>query len=113
VNQETNMMHFKKAAPALNMRNEFYDADMNQVEVSGVQQVNDKAFYQRDNQWIDSRIAQKEAKADRTIEFGSKAFFDLVRRLAEQNRQGVIAMGGDVLLEIDDEVVLIKGANGR
>ena len=113
VNQETNMLYFKKAAPSLNFRNNFLDADMNSIEVSGVQQVNDKAFYQRDKQWIDSRIADKEAKADRTIEFGSKAFFDLVRRLAEQNRQGVIAMGGDVLLEIDDEVVLIKGANGR
>jgi Ca-activated chloride channel family protein len=111
VNQESNIKVYKEAAPVLNFDNAYFDADMNRVEVSGVQQVNDKAFYQRGNQWIDSRIAQKEVEADRTIEFGSKDFFDLVRRLAEENRNGVIAMGGDILLEIDDEVVLVKGPN--
>ena len=47
------------------------------------------------------------------IEFGSKEYFDLAHRLARQNRQGSIALTGDILLIVDGEPVLIKSPSAN
>jgi len=85
------------------------DADFG-VEQVAVQQVNDLAFYRKGNRWVDSRIVDEKRKdsPEKVIEFGSKAFLELVDRLAESNRQGSLALLGDILMEVDGEVVLIK-----
>ena len=44
----------------------------------------------------------------RVIEFGSKEFTELVQRLARKNRQASVALGREVLLSIDGEVILVK-----
>ena len=99
-----------KGQGQLNMRNDFFDAKMDRVSISNVQQVNDRAFYRRRGRWVDSRLVANEAQArpTRTIEFGSPEFIELAQKLANQNRQGSIALAGDVLLLIDGEVVLIR-----
>ena len=109
VNQSLNMIA-QKRQKTLNIRNYFFDADMNRVSILTVQQINDRAYYRRGNRWVDSRLVGNEAqvKPTKVIEFGSKEFIELAEKLATDNRQGAIALVGDVLLQIDGEPVLIK-----
>ena len=42
-----------------------------------------------------------EIKPDRVIDFGTKEFFDLLEQLAKDNRQGEVAMTGEVIIILD------------
>jgi len=114
VNQSLNAVK-QKGQEQLNMKNNFYDADLNEVSISAVQQVNDNAYYRRGGQWVDSKLVaqQRQATPVRTIEFGSQEYFELARKLARDNRQGSIALSGDILLLVDGQPVLIKSPNGN
>jgi Ca-activated chloride channel homolog len=109
VNQSLNSAR-QKGQSELNYRNWFYDEQLNEVAISSVQQINDKAYYNRRGRWIDSNLVGREQQSEpaRIIAFGSREFFDLAQRLARENRQGSIAMSGDILLEVDGQTVLIK-----
>jgi Ca-activated chloride channel family protein len=112
VNQSFNMIQ-QKAQITLNARNDYYDPQMNRVSIANVQQINDQAYYRRGNRWVDSRLVNKEednVKAAKIIEFGSKEFMEIAEKLAKENRQGSIALAGDVLLLINGEPVLIKNS---
>ena len=95
---------------SLNYNNMYLNERMERVSVATVQQINDRAYYFRGNRWIDSRLVKEEAqiKPKKVIEFGSKEFIELAQKLARDNRQGSIALSGDVLLLVDGEPVLIK-----
>jgi len=95
---------------SLNYGNVYFNDRMERVSVTTVQQINDQAYYRRGNRWIDSRLVSKEAqvKPSKVIEFGSKEFIELARKLARENRQGSIALRGDVLLIVDGEPVLVR-----
>jgi Ca-activated chloride channel family protein len=107
-NQEMNSISQQRQY-RLNYRNDYFDANLNRVSISNVQQVNDLAFYRRGDRWVDSRIvAQSAMKPPRVIAFGSEEFNQLVARLAEQGRQGSVSLRGDTLLVVDGEPVLVK-----
>jgi Ca-activated chloride channel homolog len=109
VNQSMNQ-GFQTTQSRLNVRNEFYDAQMNRVAVTDVQQVNDRAFFRRGSRWVDSRLARVEAADPATvIEFGSPEHLALVQRLAAEGRAGSVSLGGEILLQVDGEPVLIRG----
>lgn len=94
---------------ALNWRNVYYDSNFNTVEISSVQQVNDRAFYRRGNRWVDSGVATAaNAAAPRVVEVGSEEFWRLSERLAAENRQGAIALKGEILLRVGDETILVR-----
>jgi len=100
----------------LNPRNAIFDANMNRVEFTRIQQVNDLAFFWKEGRWVDSRIvadpaASREPKS--TVLFGSPEYNALAFRLAGEGRQGSMALEGDVVLQIDGEAVLVKGAVGK
>jgi Ca-activated chloride channel family protein len=108
VNQEFNN-GAQRAQTQLNGRNYFLDDRLNRVEISTVQQVNDKAFYKRGNRWLDSSlIAEPDAAPKRTVSVGSEEFLQLARRLAAEGRQGTIALNGEILLRVDGETILVK-----
>jgi len=109
VNQSLNSVQ-QKAQSRLNPRNTFYDAELKEVSISTVQQINDQAYYRRSGRWVDSKLVSQAERLTpaRIIEFGSEEFFELARKLARENRQGSIAMEGDILLMVDGEAVLIK-----
>ena len=100
----------QKYQSQLNARNVYFDEDMKKVTIANVQQINDRAYYLRGNRWVDSRLLKDEAniKPKRVIEFGSPEFIDLVSMLSTSNQQGCIALGGDVLLLVEGEPVLVK-----
>ena len=110
-NQSINIAGQKQQS-ALNYRNTFLDAQMNAVQVATVQQVADRAFYRRGQRWIDSRIVNtaKSSAPDRTIEFGSDDFWNLLRQLVREDRAGCVALNGDIVLQVGDETVLIQSA---
>ncbi len=108
VNQSLNSVR-QKSQSELNMRNFYYDERLNEVSISNVQQINDKAYYNRRGRWIDSTLVEQEdVTPARVIAFGSPAYFDLAERLAREDRQGSIALTGDILLMVDGEPVLIQ-----
>jgi Ca-activated chloride channel family protein len=109
VNQSENL-NYQRYQGNLNIRNAYYDQNMERVAVARVQQVNDLAFYQRGNRWVDSRLVADEhtAPPTRVVEFGSDEFNELVRRLAAENRQGAVSLSGEILLEVGGETVLVK-----
>jgi hypothetical protein len=50
----------------VNSRSSYWDANMNRVSISTVQQVNDRAFFKRGNRWVDSSLLDKaDAKPKR------------------------------------------------
>lgn len=95
----------------LNYRNEYLDEQMNRVAISTVQQVNDKTFYLRKGRWLDAGVASQAGEIDpeRTVAFASREYFDLAGKLAAENRQGSMAMQGDIVLMVDGRPVLIEG----
>lgn len=109
VNQSLNSVKMARQSQ-LNMSNSYIDQNLNRVQITNVQQISDRAFYNRKGRWVDSRIVNEESRIQpkRTVEFGSTEFNDLAQRLAREGRQGSMALGGDVLTMIDDEPVLIK-----
>jgi Ca-activated chloride channel family protein len=114
VNQAFNYTR-QKGQTELNYRNGFLDAEMNEVSISTVQQVNGDAYYRRGNQWTDSRLVAQAPAAPpaRVIEFGSKEYFELAEKLAAENRQGSISLEGDILLMVDGQPVLIRSSGVR
>jgi len=94
----------------LNADNRFYDKNMNQVAITTVQQINDRAFFRRGNRWVDSR-ALRQRQPDRVLRFGTADFQKLVDRLVSEGRQGTIALHGEILLVVGGETVLVTVAD--
>lgn len=110
VNQSLNNLG-QRDQTTLNRRNGFFDANLDRVQIGTVQQINDRAFYHRNGRWIDSRLVGETASETtprRVVEIGSAEFRRLAGRLAAENRQGTIALGGEVLLQVDGETILVK-----
>jgi Ca-activated chloride channel family protein len=86
------------------------DDSVELVEVRTLQNVADRTFFQRNGMWVDSQVLAKETeKPDRVVEFGSEDYLKLVNDLARDNRQSALALGGDVLIQVGKERVLVKG----
>ena len=76
-----------------------------------MQPVNSKCYFARGTDWIASDLTktnQKEVKADREVEFGSDEFFKLVASLEKENRQGELALYGNILLKVGEKTVRVK-----
>lgn len=100
----------QKKQQTLNYRNEYTDADMNTVTIGSVQQVNDMAFYQRNGVWTDSRITMKAQDLTKAIivEWGSDAYRKLLDSLIRSNRQGALALHGEISIEVDGQLYLVR-----
>jgi Ca-activated chloride channel homolog len=109
MNQSLNMVR-QKAQVQLNYSNAFYNDKMERVNIQSVQQVNDWAFYNKQGRWVDSRLSkeQQNREPDKVVEFGSKDYFDLAARLAQEGRQASLSFTSDVLLLVDGEWILVS-----
>ena len=110
VNQSINAIGMNSATA--NPDNRFWTADMKQASITTVQQCQNRAYFRKGDRWIDNQlIDEKDVQADRTIELGSREYFELVWKMVDLNRNGELALAGDVLVEVKGERILIKGRN--
>lgn len=93
----------------LNRRNTFLDAELREVSIAAVQQVGERAYFQRGATWVESALLAggPEQNIDHTLTPGGPGYRPLVSRLLETGRQGVLGLEGNVLLSIDGQSVLI------
>jgi Ca-activated chloride channel family protein len=117
VNQGMNFNYQKSKGCWNAADNRFVDDKLNRVEITNVQQVCDRAFFRRGEQWIDSRLidqnsekGQKELTPDVTIDYGSPEHLDLLHKLIAQNRQGVLSLDGDIIIQFDGRNILVRNS---
>ena len=113
VNQAFNN-DFQLQQLAQNRRNYYLDQDMNRVQISRVQQINDRGFFQQGDRWVDGNAINRAdagaaASVDRTVTVGSPEFMDLLEQIVADGHQGALSMSGEVLLRVGERNVLIKG----
>jgi hypothetical protein len=79
--------------------------------MSSVRQVSDQTFYRKNGRWRDSSLVKQEAdgKPFREIQFATKEYFELGQRLAKEGCQGTLALGGDILINLDGRMILVRG----
>src|SRR5262249_50650082 len=65
----------RKIRTRVDYRNEFWNENLDRVEVSTVQQVCDRAFFRNGSRWVDAALIQPNAglEPDEIVEFGSPA----------------------------------------
>lgn len=94
------------------MANSMQTAGGAQVILTGMRQVADQTLFSRGGRWVDSSLIEavdgSNESVDETIEFGSERYFELVEALVKENRQAVLALGGDVLLNRGGRVILVQ-----
>lgn len=92
----------------LNIRNRFLNDKMQAVEITSVQQCQGGALFNKGNRWTDASAAKANRAPDRTVEIGSPEFGRLVDELASDNRQSLLALRGELLLQHRGQLVLIR-----
>jgi hypothetical protein len=107
LNQEFNAAK-SKAATVLDKSNRFLDAELKESEVGGVRQVADRAFFRNHGRWTDSK-ADVQRQARRAV-IGSPEFNALVDRLVTANRQALLSLPGEILIEEGGQTWLITGS---
>lgn len=94
--------------------NAYYAESGERVRLRGVQQVADRALFRRGDRWVDGRLLEDEsAPPERTVEFGTPEYAALLDRLVAENRQGLLALGGEVYLLVDGRRTLVKNPAGE
>ena len=99
----------QRGQTAGNGRNAFFDRNMNRVEIANVQQLSDLSFFRRAGRWVDARVAGRASvEPEEVVSFGSPRFREVLAKLESTNRQGVLALGGEALFELDGKVVRVE-----
>ena len=100
----------QKGQAVLNYRNRFVDERLNRVEITTVAQRCDLAFFRRGRRWIDSRLisVHERIQPHEVHVIGSPGHMELLRRLVGEGRQGALSLSGEILLEVEGRVVLVK-----
>ncbi|MBK9973642.1 MAG: VWA domain-containing protein [Planctomycetes bacterium] len=111
VSQSSNAAEMKRQYKE-NKRNEWVDDRLQRVAVGDVQQLGDRAFFKRGERWVDSRLLDRaaEAKPDREVVVGTSEYSTLLEKLENQGRASCVSLTGEILLQVETEVVLIKPA---
>lgn len=77
-----------------------------------IRQVADRTLYRRGSRWVDARLLDlDDQEPQRTVEFGTPEYDDLVDLLVSEGRQGLLAVGDQVYLLVRGERVLVKNAS--
>ncbi len=97
-----------------NRRNRYLNAEMKQAEVSAVQQIGGRAYYRRGSAWIDGRLARRnDFTPNEVVPFGSDRHRQLVDRLVGDRQQGALALDGDLLIEVEGKLTLLKASPAK
>jgi Ca-activated chloride channel family protein len=114
LNQSLNSQ-FQINQTCLNRHNDYVGADMQVVQETRVQQVNDLAFFRKGSAWIDSRVYSGGSKPEpkRVAAFGSPEYARILELLAASHRQGCASLRGDVMVLVEGELVLLEGPKAQ
>ena len=109
LNQEFNN-RYQRMQTCVNPGNEHWTADMKRASITNVQQCYVGAYYRRNGRWISNHNIddEKNIDPDRTVEYGTPEFNELVWKLVSGHRNSELALEGDVLIELDDEKILVR-----
>jgi Ca-activated chloride channel family protein len=124
VNQGINF-NAQKSVGCTSGQNRYVDQNLQSVEVTNVQQRCGSAFFKRGNQWIDGQIINPAADSsggapgnapghtqtlqhDEVIQYGSPAHLELLHKLIGQNRQGVLSLDGDIMIQFEGRNILVR-----
>ncbi len=112
VNQGRNFNR-RKGQSIVDYSNSFWNESSEKVSFSGVQQVCDRAFYQRGGQWVDSNLVGQpdKIKPETTVVFGSDDHRKILAVLVNQGQQGLLSLQGDILLQFEGKSILIQNTN--
>ncbi len=99
----------QKGQSKLNYDNRLVNDKLQQVEFTSVQQICDRAFFNRGNRWIDSSLvaAKQSLEPEKIIAYGSPEHLDLIRQLTEENRVGILSLKGEILIDHNGQRILI------
>jgi len=109
VNQGRNFNE-RKVQSKVAYDNAFWNAAGKRVQFTGVQQINDRAFFKRGTRWIDSDVISRglELEVQETVVFGTPEHSAMVAEMVTQGRQGVLSLRGEILLRYRGKNVLLK-----
>jgi Ca-activated chloride channel family protein len=96
-----------KGQQVVNYANEYIGPDQSTVAIAGVQQLNDRCFFNRSNRWVDSLLVEG-AEPEEVVTFGSDRFFEILETLVARGRAGLLSLNGEILLELDGAKVLVQ-----
>jgi Ca-activated chloride channel family protein len=100
---------YAKTQSALNPRNWMLDSSFERRDFETVQQVADRAFFRRGKVWIDGcAVNAHKLVPDEEVAIGSPRYLDLVERLRREGREGLLGLGGEVLIHLDGKTILIR-----
>jgi hypothetical protein len=100
----------QKAGTRLNFFNRYLDQKLNRVEITGVQQIQNRTLFRRGSRWIDGRlIAQRAAlEPDRTITAGTPEYRALLDAFIREGCPGMLSFRGSILLRFKGETILVR-----
>lgn len=108
VNQELNLNEYAYSGQP-RTKSGYLDEDMQWVDLLGCQVAGDKALFKRGYAWIDGRLMDRDLRnPDETVDFGTDRYFEIVRRLATENRQSLISNRGDSYVELEGKCLLVR-----
>ncbi|MDA7868097.1 hypothetical protein N9A62_03785, partial [Akkermansiaceae bacterium] len=107
VNQEMNIQK-SKTAGSVDKYNRWVNGDLEEEQVTRVQQVGRKTFYAKGSEWIDADATNAPARDITPVEIGSQDFFTLVDRLIALNQQGALALGPNTHLVVDGKLYQLR-----
>ena len=83
---------------------------MERVEITNVQQINDRAYYRQGNRWVDGKLISsgKSAESPRVVTPGSAEYRVIYDQLIKDGNNGALSLEGDKLISVDGEAVLVK-----
>jgi len=104
-----------KSQVVLNYDNGYFVETGDLVTNGGVQQVCDRAFFHQGGRWIDSRLVSGGGSLEpvREVEFGSAEHLALLYALVAEGRQGLLALPGDTLLQLEGQAVLVRNGAAK
>jgi Ca-activated chloride channel family protein len=108
VNQSVNIQSSKKAAMAPTSAQTYLDANGDKVTISGVRNVQNRAFFQQDRKWIENHYI--DGQVILTIKAWSEAQFQLLQR--DPSLGKIMALGEEVLFLVNGQAVQI-GPSGQ
>ncbi len=93
--------------------NRFLDEQLRENTVTRVQHVGERAFFLRGGKWVDTRLFEGGANAVAQLQlltsvpFGSDGYRDFTKWLDARGLAGVLALSGDVLVEVQGRAVWV------